>query len=270
MVDFTLNINGENGKDIYFKDATVNADYSLIKAIRLQLGNYLAIQNISEATTLKAFNKYLKTFGIPRVYDGIEISTGDFFIPQTDLDIIGNDKFETTGYYVPNTTFLPTATNTLVLSTSDWGIDSTVFPDTIYPCQYETYIDTTPSTLSNTTEGKTYIVVGSGTAVNNSNTYTTGEVFTASTNGAVTFTGSANLKILQSSRHKFYVFTWGLSSRYYSTFFEDYIANGFNPLANELGAELKALEWANLTQRISMSKCQETIQYINDKIIQSQ
>jgi hypothetical protein len=270
QIEFTLSIDQETGKSILFKDTTPNADYALIKGVRFQFGNYLAQQEpITSSSVLEQFRKYLKVEGTPQVYGTISVSVGDIFIPLNDTNVIFGDAFEDMGYYVPPTSFLPTATNTLVLNSEDWGLDEDIiFPNTTYQCQYETYIDTTPSTLTNVTIDTQYMVVGNGTAIYNGNTYQQYQVFTAVDNGVVSFTGSANLKKLDNSRQKFYVFVWELTNRFYLQAINNIDCNGNQFLLNELNVELRSLEWLNLTQRVNIKYAQTTINYISNKLTQ--
>jgi len=154
-----------------------------------------------------------------------------------------------------------------VLDTSNFGIDQTVFPDTIYNVQYEAYEATTPTTLSNVTIDTQYIVYGSGTCLYNGNIYREGEVFIATDNGAVSFTSSAKLGQLMASKHKFFTLVWGLKQRLYTIVHENLgSCTCDTELLDKIQTELDSLEWANYTQQISITKAQNTINWINEKL----
>lgn len=156
----------------------------------------------------------------------------------------------------------------LVLSTEDFGIDETVFPSTVYNVQYEVYGMTTPTTLTNVVLDTQYIVYGDGTCLYNGNTYSTGEVFIATDNGAVSFTGSAKLGELMASRHKYYTLVWSLKQRLYTIIHESLgtCSCELSELLDKIQSELDSLEWANYTQQISVSKAQKTINWIEEKL----
>lgn len=281
-LEFELAINEENGESIAFVDTTTdygingNIDYSDVKAVRFLFQNYLStssVETLSQGDSLLQYNEYIKTLGSAKVYDNKLISSGDILIPFINIGVQSGDEWETMGIYSPLiTSYLPTINRVpFITYTSDWGISDTVFPDTIYGLQYEIYIDTTPGTLSNVTNERQYIVVGSGTCLYNSNIYRQGEVFIAVDNGAVSFTGSANLKILESSRQKFYIFIWDLKRRFYTIVAEKIGCCSDNIyLLRDIQLEIDSLNWSNLSQRISMSKSQKTINWINEKVTQSE
>jgi hypothetical protein len=156
----------------------------------------------------------------------------------------------------------------LDLTTANFGIDQTVFPNTVYNVQYELYKKTTPVTLTNVSNEVQYIVYGDGTCTYNGNTYREGEVFIAENNGAVSFTGGAKLAELLESRHKFYTFVWELKQRLYNIVHENLNnqANDYTELLDKIQSELDSLDWANYTQQISISKAQKTINWINEKL----
>jgi hypothetical protein len=122
--------------------------------------------------------------------------------------------------------------------------------------------------LTNVTNEYQYIVAGAGTCLYNGATYRQGEVFIAVNNGAVSFTGSANLKILEASRQKFYIFTWELKKRFYEQVANDLCCDCTNPVFYKIQTELDSLEWSNLTQQISEALSQKTINWINEKLNQ--
>lgn len=279
-LEFELAINEENGEAIAFVDTTANygingnIDYSDVKAVRFLFQNYLAVsdvQTLSQGEVLEQYHEYIKTLGSATIYDNKLLGSGAIFIPFVNAAINSGDQWETLGIYSPLiTSYLPTAFRVpFETTTEDWGIDGPIFPDTVYGLQYEIYIDTTPGTLTNVTNEKQYIVVGTGTCVYAGNTYREGEVFIASDNGAVSFTGSANLKILEASRQKFYIFMWELKKRFYGLVAEILGCCGDNIyLLRDLQLEIDSLDWSNLSQRISMSKSQKTINWINEKVTQ--
>jgi hypothetical protein len=279
-LEFQLTLNNLNGQEIAFVDTTnnyggANIGYSDVKAVRFLFQNYLVtsvVETLVVGDTLKQYFEYLKVAGSPTVYNSKTISSGSIYIPFSDQTVNAGDEWETLGVYSPLiTSYLPTVNRVpFVLSPADWGISETVYPDTIYGLQYEIYKDTTPSTLTNVTNEVQYMVVGSGTCVYNGNTYYEGEVFIAETNGSVSFTGSANLKQLVASRQKYYTFIWELKQRFYSIV-QDKLDSCDCDLLTRMGEihiDISALDWANDTQRISISTSQQTIFGISDRLTQ--
>lgn len=279
-LEFELAINEQNGESIAFVDTTAdygvngNIDYSDVKAVRFLFQNYLAtsdIQTLVQGDSLEQYHEYLKTAGPASAYDTKTEGAGAIFIPFINVGVNSGDEWETLGVYSPLiTSYLPTALREpFITSTDEWGIENPIFPNTIYGLQYEIYVDTSPTTLTNVTDERQYIVAGAGTAIYNGATYRQGEVFIAVDNGAVSFTGSANLKILEASRQKFYIFAWELKKRFY-----DLVAERLGCctedifLLQTLQLELDSLNWSNLSQRISVSKSQKTINWINEKVTQ--
>lgn len=284
QLEFDIEIDNTNGQTMAFTDTTTNygvggnINYSAVKATRFLFQNYLdtsSVQTLQFPQSLSQFFEYIKIGGGVNIYDNKIISDGNIFIPFVDLPVSGGDTWETLGIYSPYispSNYLPTQIrNRYFLNPSDWGINETVFPSTIYGLQYEIYVDA-PSPLTNVVQEKQYIVVGddSDTCTYDNSTYRVGEVFIAVDNGAVTFTGNATLKVLHSSRQKYYTFAWGLYNRLYNLIHQkltcECVDTDMMYLLYTIQAELLAMKWANLTQRISIAKTQKTINWINEKL----
>jgi hypothetical protein len=263
-MEFTLELNKSNGKNLSFKDET--SVYANIKATRFifQKNITTVSEVINVGGTLKANRKYIKTSGTSKVYDLKTIGVGAIFIPRVDLPVLSGDSFEYMNTTVKPLSYLPSLTPLTIL-TSDLYIDEEIFPNDVYALQYETYVDTSPSTLTNVVDEKQYIVVGSGTCVYGGNTYYENEVFIAIDNGAVSFTGSANLKVFLESRNKFFTFNWLLTQGFYQLVLEN-LGCEYDLVMNKIQSKLLALEWTNYTQEISINKSLETMNWIEDKI----
>lgn len=266
-MEFTLEINKANGKSLSFLDKT--SVYANVQATRFIFQKNITTvgETINVGGTLKSYRKYIKTNGSAQVYDGKTLGVGAVFIPRADTTVLSGDVFEYMNATVKPFGYLPSLTP-LTIVPSDLYIDEEIFPNDVYALQYETYVATSPSTLSTVVNEKQYIVVGSGTCVYGGNTYYSGEVFIATDNGAVSFTGTANLKILLESRNKFFTFNWLLTQYFYQLVLENVgLCCTVNELVmNKIQSKLLALEWTNYTQEISISKSLETMSWIDDKI----
>lgn len=284
-LNYDLSQDLSNGQTAFFKDITVdygvggNISYSGVKAVRLLFFTFENRQNptsLANPDSLVQYQQYIKTSVTTSVYDLKTLGLADFFIPFiSGLTVLTGDTFNTTGIfsqYISPATYLPTnAHNILNLTPAYWGLTDTVFPDTIYGLQYEIYQDTSPSVLSNVTSGKQYVVVGTtGTCGYNGNTYRIGEVFIASSNGGVTFTGDANLKILTTSINKYYTFLFNIEWRLNllvlnkqcscDKFFSDKICH--------IQLEIDALKGANYANWTSAVKALQTIVWLQDMLTQ--
>lgn len=226
-----------------------------------------------EGDTMVQYQQYLKTGGSPSVYDNKTLGIGSLFIPFVELTVNAGDEWEKMTVFSKPTDFLPTVGKApFTLDTSYFGLETSYFTDDIYGLQYEVYIDTSPTTLPNVVIDTQYIVVGDGTAVYNGNTYRSGEVFVAVDNGAVSFTGTANLKQISSSVQKFYTIIWELENQYNNVILdrvETCVCDDETQiLLNKIKAEMDAIKFANYTQRVSVNLGLQTMSWIREKLNQ--
>jgi hypothetical protein len=266
-MEFTLEINKANGKSLSFLGKT--SVYANVKATRFifQKNINTVGDDIIVGGTLQVGREYIKTGGSSKIYDGKSIGVGAIFIPRADIAVLSGDSFEYLNATAKPLGYLPSLTP-LTIVPSDLYLDDLIFPNDVYALQYETYVDTSPSTLSTVVNERQYIVVGSGTCVYNGNTYYPNDVFIATTNGAVSFTGTANLKILFESRNKFFTFNWLLTQYFYQLVLENVglCCSIKELMMNKIQSKLLALEWTNYTQEISISKSLDTMSWIEEKI----
>jgi len=270
-MDFSLELNKSDGKSLSFLDgASVIFNISATRFI-FQKDITTEGETILAGGTLLAFRKYIKTIGSSQIYDGKTIGVGGIFIPRVNTTVLSGDNFEYLNATVKPLGYLPSLTPFTIVP-SDLYIDEVIFPNDVYGLQYETYVDTTPSTLTTVVNESQYMVVGAGTCVYNGNTYYQNEVFIATTNGAVSFTGSANLKVLLDSRNKFFTFNWLLTQYFYQLVLENIgkCCEENELLMNKIQSKLLALEWTNYTQEISISKSLQTMNWVEEKITQLQ
>jgi hypothetical protein len=266
-MNFSLELNKSNGESLSFLDET--SIYASVKGTRFVFQKDITSigGEVIVGGTLEAFYKYIKTSGTAQVYDGKTIGVGGVFIPRADIAVLSGDIFEYLNATVKPLGYLPSLTP-LTIVPSDLYLTETIFPNDVYALQYETYVDTTPSTLTTVVDESQYMVVGTGTCVYNGNTYYENEVFIATTNGSITLTGSANLKILSESRNKFFTFNWLLTQYFYQLVLENIgkCCEENELLMNKIQSKLLALEWTNYTQEISISKALQTMNWVEEKI----
>lgn len=271
------------GKTLFFSDISANygvggnINYSDVKCIRLMCSTYLGTQfptSIASPDEFEQWVQYIKTDINTQVYDNKSVGLADLFLPFiAGISVQYPGTFDTTGVvskYISPAQYLPASNhNILNLDTSYWGIPEEIFPNLVYGLQYEIYQDTTPNPLTTVTDQKQYIVYGTtGTATWNGNTYRIGEVFIASNNGAVTFTGDATIKILSASKNKYYVFIWGLEKRLWELFLANNCGCDAQFAANidMINLEMQGLDWTNLNNWVSATKATDTINWINDRL----
>lgn len=225
-----------------------------------------------EGDTMVQYQQYLKTKGSDSVYDNKTLGVGALYIPFIELTVNAGDEWEMMTVFSKPSDFLPTgAKSPFSLDTSYFGLETDYYTNDIYGLQYEIYVDTDPETLSNVILDTQYIVSGVGTAIYNGNTYRSGEVFVAVDNGAVSFTGSANLKQIYSSVQKFYTIIWDLENQYNNTVLdaiENPISQETQILLNKIKGEMDAIKFANYTQRVSVNLGLQTISWIEEKLNQ--
>lgn len=266
-MEFTLELNKSNGESLSFLDET--SVYANVKGTRFIFQKNITTvgEDVVAGGTLEAFKKYIKTSGTAKVYDAKTIGVGGIYIPRADTIVLSGDSFEYLNATVKPLGYLPSLT-LLTIVPSDLLLDDVIFPNDVYALQYETYVDTSPSTLSNLVDETQYMVVGSGTCVYNGNTYYQNEMFIATDNSAVSFTGSANLKVLLESRNKFFTFNWLLTQSFYQLVLYRLGLNCCedNEIIKKIQSKLLALEWTNYTQEISITKSLQTMNWVEDKI----
>ncbi len=266
-MEFTLEINKANGKSLSFLNKTsINPNVQGTRFI-FQKNITTIGETINVGGVLKEYRKYIKTNGSAQVYDGKTIAVGAIFIPRADTTVLSGDVFEYLNATAKPLGYLPSLTP-LTIVPSDLCLDGLIFPNDVYALQYETYVGTTPTTLTNAVEGSQYMVIGLGTCVYNGNTYYPDEVFIAVDNGAIVLGGSTVLLILSESRNKFFTFNWLLTQYFYQLVLENVglCCSVKELLMNKIQSKLLALEWTNYTQEISISKSLETMSWIDDKI----
>lgn len=274
-LDFSLTQDKNNGATLSFKDVSTGITYTDIKAVRFQMNNYVDELNETTVATpaaMEQFRLYIKTSLATSIYDLKQIYLSSFYYPFINtLNVLSGDLFIKTGRYSAPTTYLPTAAQIpLIFNLQDWGFDSnyTTFPSRVYDLQYEVYQDTSPTTLSNVTQDKQYIVTGSGTdtATWNGNVYRVGEVFIAQDNGIVTFTVTGNLKILLSSKQKFFTFTWTLQNRLAKLYVTNNCNNANMDKLRNIWVELDSLQWMDYTQALAVKYATDTIDRIDKEL----
>ena len=225
-LEYNFSLDMSDGKTALFTDTSLdygqpgNPDYADVKAIRLVLGNYTDdnnVQTLTAGAVMDQWRQYQNQDITPFVYDNKTIPLAGRFIPFiAGITVDTGNTMKTTGQYsqyISPATYLPDAVKTVLQRTvADFGInaDGNIFPDRVYYATYEIYGDTTPTTLSNVTEGVQYIIHGApgDTAIYNGNTYRPGEVFIASDNGAIFFTGTGTANLLLAIRFKYFIFAY--------------------------------------------------------------
>lgn len=271
---FSKEIDNSTGAYLFFRDTTPdygvngNINYSDVRAVRMVMTNWTGQQNpvtLTQGDALEQYRRYIKTSITTSVYDNKTLTLSSFFIPFIDgLTVLSGDTFETTGAfstYISSSTYLPTSSfNVFPIPLSYWGItDRTTFEDMVYGLQYEIYVDTDPVTLTNVVNEKQYIVYGTtGTAVWNGNTYRIGEVFIASDNGAISFTGDAVVKVLEASVNNYFAVTYDIEKRL-AIYVADNRCACENPKISEMYAQLEALKDSNYSQWESITNAMVTI-----------
>lgn len=273
-LNFSHEVDNSTGQYLFFRDITPdygingNINYSDVKAVRMMMTTWSGIQNptsLSEGDELNQYERYIKTSITTSVYDNKTLTLSSYFIPFIEgITVLSGDTFENTGSYsnyISPSTYLPTISfNVLSIPVSYWGItDKYTFDNMVYGLQYEIYVDTNPETLTNVTNEKQYIVSGTtGTAVYNGNTYRIGEVFIASDNGSVSFTGDAVVKVLEASVNKYFAIIWDIQNRI-ATYVADNSCACENPKVNELYSNIDSLLWSNYSQWESINNAMSTI-----------
>jgi hypothetical protein len=212
-IDFTISQNAQDGTTLSFVDKS--ATFTGVLQTRFIWGSYTgdlaAVEtNLIEGDSLEQYRQYQKTSLFGSVYNGKTIPVGGMYIPfVTGLTVLAGDTFKETGRtskFVSWPTYLPTSSYNIFTRTPQdllYPSDVTVFPAGIYYLQYERYTYTIPSTLTNVTQGSTYMVLGGCTY--NGNTYINGEVFVAGDNGSVSFSRGNTLYILQDAKFSYFL-----------------------------------------------------------------
>lgn len=266
-LNFTLEQDLNNGASLIFKDTSVGINYPDVKAVRFIMNNYideLNQSNVGYQYAMEQYRLYIKTSLFPSVYDNKTLNLTSYYYPFiSGLSVLLNDTFTQASRYSKPNSYLPTSAQIpLIFGLSDWALSNfTSFPGRVYDLQYEIYGDTTPTTLTNVTQDKQYIVTGSGsdTAIWNGNIYRVGEVFIAQNNGSVTFIGSGNLKILIDSYQKFFCFTWNLKHRLGLLYAKNHCCGCDMIKLRNIWVELDSLDWMNFSQSLSVKFATDTI-----------
>lgn len=279
-LNFSLNIDNTNGQTLWFIDNSIgygvggNINYSDIKATRFLASTYNGLENPSSlkgGDILNQYQRYIKTSIATSTYDGKQIALGDYFTPFISGIIVqAGDTFDTTGVTTYPTTYLPLISqNILNIFTSWYGITDLIFSDTVYGLQYEIYVVTSPNPLINVVNGSQYIVVGTaGVVTYNGNTYRIGEVFIASDNGAISFGGDTNVKILAGSVNKYFTFIWNTKNRLFQLVVnKDCTCDKyFNDNYSKIQLEIFGLDNANYANWTSAARAITTIGWMSDKL----
>lgn len=269
-----------NGQVANFTDVSTDVDYSLIKAIRLYLGNYTDDQNVttlSGSGVMDQWREYQSQTVTPFIYDNKAVGLTGRFIPFiSGVSIQTNSIMQTTGRYskyISPATYLPNANhNVLTRVPSDMGLTDTIFPDRVYYCSYEAYSDSSPLTLTTVTSGMQYIVYGgaTGTATIGTNIYRSGEVFIASGNDAVTFADGAVLKILTAIRFQYFLLIYTITTRLSQLFLKlsqpAFVNDDIMYQANIMKNQIEAIRDSEIQNYTSASLSNEIIIDIQNKL----
>lgn len=189
--------------------------YADIKAVQIIVGNYVDFirgEDVSSGT-LDQWREYQSMTLQSFTYDNKVIPYMGKFIPFiAGIQVQADSVFRITGNYSVYTTWLPTPNYTpYVFDVENMGIEGVdgVIPDGVYWCTYSTYVNPDPDPLLIAIDSTQYIVFGTtGTATVHGNIYRIGEVFLPDGDGAVTYTGDAELKVLDGIRFIYFTCTY--------------------------------------------------------------
>ena len=283
-LEYDIAINNVNGTSVNFVDTSLNygvggnLNYSDIKIVRFYRGNYLDdinVQTLSGSGNMDIWREYQSQTLFPYTYDQKIVPVMGRFIPFiAGITVQTNSIMQSTGLfspYIAPSTYLPLVTkNTLILYPSDFGLTNLIYPDRVYYGQYEVYIDTSPTTLANVTIGNTYIVYGTtGTCTYNASVYRIGEVFIATDNNAVSFTGGAVLKILAANRFKYFCFTYNIDKSISDLTIQALGVFRYEEIAFEISVikdKLDGIKFSNIQNWTSAKLAQDTINNITQQL----
>jgi hypothetical protein len=197
-----------------------NITYANVTRARIKVALYPAQDNPQTLSSGESFVQnveYIKTLGDSSTIDNKVFTIGDYFVPHTSgLTVPTDDEWETTGYIVIDilpATWLPNSSNNpLYVSLSNLQQVADTIQDGIYTVEYEAYQSVSALPQSAVNEN-TYIVIGTGTVSYNSNTYRSGEVFTAVNANTITVaSGSASVGKLNASNTRDYILVPNIES----------------------------------------------------------
>lgn len=222
--EFTITQNLSDGKTALFVDESTGVTFSGVKAIRLVIGYFpyfINPQTLVNPQVMDQWREYKNIVLTAYTYDNKVVPVSGLFVPFiSGIVVQSGDKMQTTGNYSPfiaPSTYLPTANYTpLVRTPADFGVPDIngAYPDGVYSATYEQYGDNSPGTPTTLVLGTQYIVFGTGaTCTFDGNIYREGEVFTAGSNNAVSFTGGGTIKILIGNRFQYFCFTYFIQKK---------------------------------------------------------
>lgn len=276
-LEYSIVTNNVDGESCFFTDITTNYGspniaISDIRIVRLYRGNYIDDVNVitlSGSGTMAQWREYQSQTLSPFVYDSKIVPLMGRFIPFiAGITVQTASTMQTTGRYSPYiapATYLPLVTkNTLVLTPADFGLTDTVFPDRVYYCSYQIFIDGTATT--NVVQGVTYIVY-SGNCVYAGSTYRTGEVFIAVDNGALS--GTFVLKQIAGDRFKYFIFSYNIDKNISDLTVQALGSCRYEEIAFEMSVikdKLDGLKFANIQDNTSAMLAQNTISDITRQL----
>jgi len=274
-MEITINQNLQTGETGNFVDLTAYADYSDIIVSRFIFGNIKAAQepqDLEVGASLIQYNQYQSQTLEAFTYDNKVLGMYSLIVPQiSGLTVQADSIMRYSGYRVVPTDFLPTANFTpYVFTPSIVGVEPVGdrFPDMVYSLTYEVYEDSLVTT--NVVSGKQYMVVGSGTCTYNGSIYRENEVFIASDNGGVTFSGSASLGVLYDLVFKYFSFTYNAQKKLSDTQIW-MIKNNIQDTnlvyrINVMYSKLNAVDFASIQDFVAATYVQDIIEDVNREI----
>lgn len=169
-----------------------NISASSVTATRLIWSSYLQEQAAAVVTDIESGREFTVT-GASLTFGTKTLTAGSTYILFSGGTPTGSGEMTTTGRYCSVTDFLPTDVAGDEITPSLAGIDSTIFPDSVYSLQYEIYT-TEYSAGAVTVSGSTKFIVRGDpgdTATVSGVVYAVGEIITSAVN--FSFTGDATI-----------------------------------------------------------------------------
>ena len=168
-------------------------------------------------TIAQSFTEYLVMSGT-FTRNGVIYVAGDVFVFQEDYTLPNTCVVNATGYYVPNSTYLPTDTLPATFTPTQMGLGGSVlyFPDTSFAVDYEVYTTKYAEGEAIPTNTKV-MLVGGGTIETEGRIYTNGQVWDYATDPFTNVTGTNYVVKLETATQMYFYtnyYSFGTWERY--------------------------------------------------------
>ncbi len=271
--DLLISYNVNRLTSVSLRDNSVY-DSTTIQDVNATRFRFAAAQSLNapqqNVTIAQSFTEYLVMSGTFTRNEVIYVA-GDVFVFQENYTLPTTCVVNATGYYVPNSTYLPTDALPATFTPTQMGLGGNViyFPDTAFAIDYEVY--TTKYLQEELIPSGKYLVIGGGEInLEQGGNYFSGEVFTLTDSDFFTNITEINYVVKLETATQMYFYTnyysFGTWERYINKIATSYqVSQEVYSDFLQITAKLNACNmYAEQSYGVSLNGIQELLDQVNN------